>query len=130
MIERLEMGENTIVYDLTGEGPLVVLAHVFYETSDHAGGAEFLGSWLKTYDSSGPFRCHLSWHLALFELNAGHEQRVLELYEQAISPAAAEQRTTLEDSASLLWRYQIYGCEPRPLPWAEVCEYAARAALA
>src|SRR5205814_2279011 len=69
--------------------------------------------------------CHLSWHLALFELASGHEARALELYEQAISPAVGQTPTTLVDAASLLWRYQIYGCEPRPLPWAEVCGYAA-----
>ena len=104
------------------------LAHVFYETNDHAGGAEFLDGWIPGYDRSGPYLCHLSWHLALFELASGHEARALELYEQAISPAVAQTRTTLVDAASLLWRYQIYGCEPRPLPWTEVCEYAARAA--
>jgi pentatricopeptide repeat protein len=104
------------------------LAHVFYETNDHAGGADFLDGWIPGYDRSGPYLCHLSWHLALFELASGHEARALELYDQAISPAVAQTRTTLVDAASLLWRYQIYGCEARPLPWAEVCDYAARAA--
>jgi hypothetical protein len=101
-------------------------AHVFFETADHPGGAGFLAPWLAEYERGAPFRCHLSWHLALFELQAGHEQRVLELYEQAISPAVAQQRTTLEDAASLLWRYQLYGCTGRELPWAEVAAYAAR----
>jgi tetratricopeptide (TPR) repeat protein len=101
-------------------------AHVFFETTDHAAGARFLGPWLEAYDRAAPFMCHLSWHLALFELANGHEQRVMELYEQAISPAVAQQRTTLEDAASLLWRYEIYGCSPRELPWQEVRDHAAR----
>jgi tetratricopeptide (TPR) repeat protein len=101
-------------------------AHVFFETADHAGGAQFLGPWLDEYDRAAPFTCHLSWHLALFELAAGREERVMEVYERAISPAVAQQRTTLEDAASLLWRYQIYGCAPRELPWAEVRDHAAR----
>jgi hypothetical protein len=51
------------------------------------------------------------------------------LYDAAISPSARQARTTLVDSASLLWRYQIYGCQPAVnLPWAEVCEYASKAA--
>ena len=50
----------------------------------------------------------------------------MEVYERAISPAVAQQRTTLEDAASLLWRYQFYGCAPRELPWAEVRDHAAR----
>ena len=102
------------------------MSHVFFETADHAGGAGFLDPWLADYDRAAPFLCHLSWHLALFELNQGNERRVLELYERAISPAVIQNRTTLEDSASILWRYQIYGCTPRDLPWADVCEFAGR----
>ena len=102
------------------------MAHVFYETADYRSGAGFLEPWLADYDRAAPFNCHLTWHLALFELSGGNEQRVIELYERAISPAAAQQRNTLEDSASLLWRYKIYGCSPRELPWGEVCEYAGK----
>jgi tetratricopeptide (TPR) repeat protein len=105
------------------------LAHVFYESNNHTDGAGFLGEWITKYDRSGPFFCHLSWHLALFELMQGNTSRVLELYDAAISPAIAQHRTTLVDSASLLWRYQMYGCQPKvDLPWADVCAYAAKAA--
>lgn len=106
------------------------LAHVFYETSDHAGGAGFLSGWLTGYERRAPYHCHLSWHVALFELASGHYQRVLDLYERDISPAVVQARTTLEDAASLLWRYQIYGCAEaeQVLPWRDVCELAARSA--
>ena len=105
------------------------LAHVFFESNDHAGGRGFLADWIAAYDRAAPFFCHLSWHLALFELNQGNTQRVLELYNTAISPGVGAARTTLVDSASLLWRYQIFGCEPkRDLPWADVCAYAGKAA--
>jgi hypothetical protein len=110
----------------TGAHPL---AHVFFESNDHAGGRGFLADWITAYDRAAPFYCHLSWHLALFELNQGNTTRVLELYNDAISPGVGTARTTLVDSASLLWRYQIFGCEPKvELPWAEVCSYAAKAA--
>ena len=100
------------------------LSHVFFESNDHAGGAGFLANWITEYDRAAPFFCHLSWHLALFELSRGNTDRVLELYDAAISPAMAHARTTLVDSASLLWRYQLYGCEPvKPLPWGDVCSY-------
>ena len=105
------------------------LAHVFFESSNHAGGRGFLANWIAEYDRAAPFFCHLSWHLALFELAQGNVQRVLELYDSAISPGVGAARTTLVDSASLLWRYQLYGCEPKvALPWADVCTYAAKAA--
>ena len=124
--ESRRLADRSLALKPSNAGAAHPMAHVFFETNDHRSGAAFLDSWLPTYDRAGPYMCHLSWHLALFELSSGHEQRVLELYERAISPAVAQQRTTLEDAASLLWRYQLYGCEPRRLPWGEVCEYAAK----
>jgi len=110
----------------TGAHPM---SHVFFESNDHAGGIGFLAGWLAGYDRAAPFYCHLSWHLALFELAQGNVRRVLELYEDAISPAVSHTRSTLVDAASLLWRYELYGCEPnRSLPWGEVCAYVGKAA--
>jgi tetratricopeptide (TPR) repeat protein len=98
------------------------LAHVFYETDDHTGGVDFLRDWLAEYDREAPYRSHLSWHLALCELASGHYDRVMELYHDAISPAAARSRVSFFDAASLLWRYEIYGCASGPLPWGEVLD--------
>jgi tetratricopeptide (TPR) repeat protein len=102
------------------------LAHVFYETNDHTAGAAFLREWMADYDQSGPIHCHLTWHQALFELAMGSYARVMELYEGAIQPDVARTRTSMYDAASLLWRYQIYGCAQEALPWSAVAELAAR----
>jgi tetratricopeptide (TPR) repeat protein len=78
------------------------------------------------YEASAPLHCHLAWHQALFELSTGHYAQVMELYERAIRPEVARTRTSMYDAASLLWRYQIYGCTQDPLPWSTVAELAAR----
>ena len=96
------------------------LAHVFYETDDHVGGVGFLRGWLAEYSREAPYHCHLSWHQALCELASGHYDRVKELYEGAISPVVARGRVSFFDAASLLWRYEIYGCATGPLPWRAV----------
>ena len=86
------------------------VAHVFFERGEHAKGQDFLGNWLTTYDKRAPFRVHLSWHHALFELAMGRYQRARELYETDIRPAVvAKNAASLNDSASLLWRMHIYG---------------------
>src|SRR5262249_61790663 len=96
------------------------LSHVFFESNDHAGGVGFLADWITEYDRAAPFYCHLSWHLALFELMQGHTDRVLAVYRDAISPSYGEARTRLVDAASLLWRYEMYDCQPSaPLPCAQ-----------
>ena len=102
------------------------LAHVFYETDAHTAGSAFLDEWMASYDRHAPMHCHLAWHWALFELSLGHYARVMELYEGAIRPEVARTRTSMYDAASLLWRYQIYGCGREALPWSAVGELAAR----
>jgi len=102
------------------------LAHIFYETNAHAAGVDFLGGWIADYHPRAPMHCHFAWHLALFELAMGHYARVMDVYEQHIRPAVAQTRTSMYDAASLLWRYQLYGCADGPLPWAAVCELAAQ----
>ena len=102
------------------------LAHVFYETNAHAAGSAFLDEWMANYDRHAPMHCHLAWHWALFELSVGHYARAMELYEGAIRPEVARTRTSMYDAASLLWRYQIYGCAQEALPWSAVGELAAR----
>jgi tetratricopeptide (TPR) repeat protein len=102
------------------------LAHVFYETNAHDAGSAFLDAWMAHYEASAPLHCHLAWHQALFELSTGHYAQVMELYERAIRPEVARTRTSMYDAASLLWRYQIYGCTQDPLPWSTVAELAAR----
>jgi tetratricopeptide (TPR) repeat protein len=123
------LAERSLEQQPRNAGAAHPFAHVFFESNDHAGGVGFLADWITGYDRAAPFYCHLSWHLALFELNRGNTDRVLKLYEDAISPGYGEARTRLVDSASLLWRYQLYGCQPTvDLPWAEVCAHVGKSA--
>lgn len=123
------LAERSLEQQPRNAGASHPLAHVFFESNDHAGGVGFLADWIAEYDRAAPFYCHLSWHLALFELHQGNTTRVLQLYEDAISPGYGEARTRLVDAASLLWRYQMYGCQPEvDLPWAEVCAHVGKSA--
>jgi tetratricopeptide (TPR) repeat protein len=104
-------------------------AHVCFETADYAAGGDFLDSWLKGFDRRAPYRVHLSWHQALFELALGHYQRALALYEAHIRPAVvANKAPALNDSAALLWRTYLYSNATPPFPPAEVRDLAAPAA--
>src|SRR6202795_4992807 len=46
-------------------------AHVCYEANESDEGAVFLRAFLADYDRKAQLHCHLSWHLALFELALG-----------------------------------------------------------
>lgn len=102
--------------------------HVLYETGDAGGGVAFLAPWIDAYDRTAQLFGHLSWHLALFELAAGNVDRVTELFEQNIGPRASKLAPLgiLADSASLLWRCDLYGGGV-PCTWDDVRELAVRA---
>jgi tetratricopeptide (TPR) repeat protein len=105
------------------------MGHVLYESGDAAGGATFLDTWLEDYDRAGQLHGHLSWHLALFELAAGRYSRALQIFQRNIHPEVthAQPLIAVSDSASLLWRAELYGCAAEPLPWQDVAALAARA---
>jgi tetratricopeptide (TPR) repeat protein len=103
--------------------------HGFFESGDADGGAGFIEDWLKGYDRAGQLHCHLSWHLALFELARGNAERSRTIYLDNIRPSAAQAAPmlVLADSASFLWRWRFYGAAPSlDQEWAEVAAHARR----
>ena len=105
------------------------VAHVYFERGDASSGTDFLAGWLPTFDNRATYHVHLSWHLALFELAMGHYQRALELYDGGIRPSVtAKSPLSLTDSASLMWRLQMYGAAAAPSLIEELCAQAAPAA--
>src|ERR1700736_4919948 len=103
--------------------------HGFFEAGDTSGGANFIRAWLSDYDRAGHLHCHLSWHLALFELARGDAARARATYLDSIRPSVAQSAPmlSLADSASFLWRWRLYGAAP-PLDqqWGEVAAHARR----
>ena len=129
--EALRHAERSLEQRPTNANASHSVAHVFFETGDADGGADFLGEWLTDYDSRSPFHVHLSWHLALFELAMGRYDRVFDIYDGQIRPSVQERSPlSLADSASLMWRVHMYGGTPPPFPWRDVAEQAAPAAKA
>jgi len=103
--------------------------HGFFEAGDAEGGAVFVEDWLKGYDRAGQLHCHLSWHLALFELARGNAERARTIYLDNIRPSVAQAAPmlVLADSASFLWRWRVYwAAAPLDQEWPEVAAHAHR----
>jgi tetratricopeptide (TPR) repeat protein len=103
-------------------------AHVLYERGGDADGAAFVDAWLPDYPRAAQLHCHLSWHLALFELGRGRLERAWAIYLDSIRPGAtlSPPMPTLADSASLLWRGELAGAPRSAEHWREVAAYAQR----
>jgi tetratricopeptide (TPR) repeat protein len=124
--EARRLAERSLAQHPRSASGVHPVAHVFYESDDHAAGAAFLSDWMADYEPYAPYYTHLSWHLALFALAQGHYGRVMELYDRAIQPCSASGRSVMFDAPSLLWRCELYGAGPTPLPWEPVRELIGR----
>jgi hypothetical protein len=129
----VEVGTRLVERSLAGNPRNAHAAHQrvhgFFESGDAAGGAAFLEAWLPDYDRAGQLHCHLSWHLALFELARGDSDRARAIYLDSIRPSVAQSAPmlSLADSASFLWRWWLYGVTPLlEQEWDEVAAHARR----
>ncbi len=105
------------------------IAHVCYESGDPDTGRDFLSSWLATYPRDGAFHGHLSWHLALLELGAGHWTAAQQLYRDAIAldqhSGGPQQKIT--DGTSFLWRSELAGHPRDTAAWRALYDYGTSA---
>ena len=127
--ESLSLAERSLAARPTSGHASHSVAHVYFEKGNAVDGGDFLGNWLKGYDSRAPFHIHLSWHQALFELAQGRYSDAVQIYEDTIRPSVAQKSAnSLMDSSSLMWRLRMYGnCNP-PYPIEEISEQASPAA--
>jgi len=132
---RIELGDiargaSEVERALEGNPRNAFAAHArapgYFAAGDPEGGAAFVEAWLPDYSRESQLHCHLSWHLALFELARGNPEHARRLYADAIRPAVshAPPLFNLADSASFLWRWQIYEAGRDLGGWDEVAAHA------
>jgi hypothetical protein len=114
-------------YDRNAHGAHI-RAHVYYESGERAAGLRYLRDWWTPYEKEGQLHCHLSWHVALWELELGHPDAAWEVYAAHLHPGASwgPPINTLTDAASFLFRAELAGEPRRPDLWRQVSQYAAR----
>jgi tetratricopeptide (TPR) repeat protein len=104
-------------------------AHVCYESGAADAGRDFLSSWLAGYPRDGAFHGHISWHLALFEIGAGHWAEAQQLYRDAITlerhSSGPQQKMT--DGAGFLWRSELAGYPRDNDAWRKLYEFGKSA---
>ena len=91
-------------------------------------GLKFLQKWLADYAREGLLHCHLSWHVALWQLELGDYEAAMRTYLKAVHPGASwgPPINVISDAASFLWRAELAG-RPRDYGrWHEVSEYGSK----
>jgi Tfp pilus assembly protein PilF len=106
-----------------------IRAHMYYEDGEQAASRAYLREWLRGYSREGQLWCHLNWHQALCELDAGDFDQALETYNHNIAPSAiwGPPLNVLTDSVSFLWRAELAGRSRDPDDWRVVNHFANKA---
>ncbi len=101
-------------------------AHLSYEEGNAPAARGFLKSWLPTYPRSGSLYSHLSWHLALGEIEAGDAAAALRLFDDAFAPDvhSGPPRGKLNDGVSFLWRWELAGHPRDAGAWRMMNDFA------
>lgn len=104
-------------------------AHVCYESGDLDAGRAYLSSWLTDYPRDGFFYGHLSWHLSLFEIQAGDWARAVDLYRDgiALDRHSGGPQQKVSDGAAFLWRSELAGHPRDEASWRGLYDYAREA---
>jgi tetratricopeptide (TPR) repeat protein len=97
------------------------VAHVHEMRNDAAAGVQWLAPNAATWSNGSFLAVHNWWHLALFQLELGHIDDVLSLYDEAIGGAGSVVMLDLVDASAMLWRLQLAGVDVGPR-WAAVAD--------
>lgn len=70
-------------------------------------GVDWLTSREQDWSRDNGFSYHNWWHLALFNLDLGETQHVIDLYDRRIRPAPSQVPLEMVDASALLWRLHL-----------------------
>ena len=101
-------------------------AHLCYEEGEPNAARAFLTSWLTTYPRNGLLYSHLSWHLALGDLEAGDAAAAFRLFREAFSldVHSGPPRAKVTDAVSFLWRWELAGHRRDAKAWRIIQDFA------
>lgn len=102
---------------------LHALAHILEMECRHDEGRGLLNQPFGAWEDRSPFKDHLWWHAALFSLELGDIDRVLELYDREVRVDETGFYLDVQNAASLLKRLELLGIEVGER-WEELADLA------
>ena len=105
-----------------------IRAHIYYEAGEREAGLAYLQDWWRDYPKESLLHCHVTWHIALWQLALGRTEEAWRLYRAHLRPGASmgPPINTLSDCASFLLRAEMAGEERAPELWGELSRYATQ----
>ena len=107
--ERIALQALTL--DPGHPGAIHVIAHVMEMQGRVHDGLAFLASVESACGQGTGLSVHLSWHRALFLLDANDPQSALAIYDAQVARAVCADMSALADGSALLWRLKLQGAD-------------------
>ncbi|MEO1504826.1 MAG: tetratricopeptide repeat protein [Pseudomonadota bacterium] len=104
-------GRDALVIAHDDAWGLHAVAHVYDMTGRSAEGVAWISRQPKAWEHCNNFGYHVWWHLALFHLDRGEYDRVLELYDAEIRKEQSDDYRDISNAASLLSRLELEGVD-------------------
>jgi Flp pilus assembly protein TadD len=103
--------------------------HLCYEEGEADAARAFLRGWLPIYPRNGALYSHLSWHLAIAEIEAGDAAAAALLFAEAFAPDvhSGPARGKVNDAVSFLWRWELAGHPRDGASWRVIHDFASGA---
>jgi tetratricopeptide (TPR) repeat protein len=106
-----ERGRRALELNARDPWAVHAVAHVMEMQGRHAEGIDWLSSRKDDWSENNAFAVHNWWHLALFYLDLGEHQRVLELYDQKVRGQQSSFALDMIDASAMLWRMHLRGAD-------------------
>ncbi|HZS83490.1 MAG TPA: tetratricopeptide repeat protein [Stellaceae bacterium] len=100
------------------------VAHVMEMQGRHREGIAWVDGLDREWAGCNNFVFHIRWHRALFHLDLGEYDRVLERYDREIRAESTEDYLDITNAVALLWRLEEAGVDVGRR-WAELAERSA-----
>ncbi len=123
--ERAEpLGRRSVEMNADDLWGIHSIAHVLEMRGRWREGADWLERPPEGWRDRNPMREHLWWHLAMFELERGRRERVLELYDERFRAVPSDFYLDIQNAASMLWRLECRHVDVGAR-WEELAEACA-----
>lgn len=118
------IGRQAVERDPDDVWAVHAVAHVYEMRGLHEDGAQWLDGLAPHLAAVNPFRFHVHWHRALFDLAAGQPAAALTRYDDAVRPESTEEYLDIANAVALLTRLELGGADGGAR-WAELATQAA-----
>ena len=110
-IEAERLGREAVERNGDDLWAIHAVSHVLEMQGRHEEGAAWLDYPFGTWSDRNPFKDHVWWHLALFALEQGDTDRVLDIYDREVKVDEGVFYLDVQNAASLLMRLELAGID-------------------